>query len=205
MNYQGGITRAYINGFALNSNSSGINIQIDGRPLNSSNQITLNIGVGMQTNVKKIYFSYLAFNPFQAEYASFGGSFVKMGFSGTDHQNIRNLVHLPNYALQGLNKVNSPFRMDFSTSVDNDFIYTVNMNNAFDAVFSYIFIGPKTQGICLNCAEKYAYDLQCVASCPSGTYEESYNAGGLVCARCSSKLNLILNTITNRCVCASGY
>lgn len=170
MNYQGAIVRAFLNGFALNSGTSGINIQIDGSSAQSS-QITLNITAGSETNLKKLYFSYFAFNPRQTQFASFGGSLVKMGFSGTDHVNIRSLVHFPNYVLQGLNKVKSSFGINFSTSIDNDFVYTVTMGNTFDAVFNYILIGPQTKDICQDCAEKYAYDEQCVESCPSGTYQ----------------------------------
>lgn len=205
LNYDRAIIRAFINGFGLNSGSTGIQIQVDGRSI-QANGLTIVTLTGPRTDLKKLWFSYIAFSPSTAAFTSYGGTVADTSFLGTNAKDVKSLVQHNNYGLVGLNKISSTFSLRYSTDVDADFIfsYTVAGNNV-DFVANYIFVGPRTNTVCSRCTETYSHRDQCVASCPAGTFQKPYNMGGIACISCSPKLNLVLNAQRTECVCASGY
>ena len=119
--------------------------------------------VGSQTNVRKIWFSYIVFSPSEVGYASYGGIISETSFTGTGIKNFRNGINMPNYPLQGLTKLNSGFSVGITSNIDSDFVYSYSVTGApLTFSFSYVMIGTTLQAICSTCPENYAYDSQCV-------------------------------------------
>ena len=160
------ILRVFLNGFGLNSGTQQIHVEIEGRGIGSSG-VTVVAVAGPQTNLQKVYFSYMVFDHRSVPYASFGAMIVESSFSGTGHKDARNLIHLPNYSIQGLTKIKSSFAMGFKINVDQDFILTYVVSGMpVDFTYTYIFFGVRTNSICSKCTENYAYGENCLNTCP---------------------------------------
>jgi len=206
LNYQKAIARVFLNGFAVNDGCKGYQIQIDAQDI-KQNSFTVSVATGSQTDLKKVYFSYIIFNPSEVPFASYGGSVSKSAFTGISYQDISNSIYYNNLILQGLVKVNAPLQINLAVSFDDDFILGFsNQGASLDFVYSYVVVGVPGTQICGTCrSQKYVHKETCLSACPDSTYAFNYKDGSIGCRACSAKLNLLYSRESRSCVCANGY
>ena len=73
-NPSGSIIRTFLNGMILNSASS-ISVRLLQKSL-TANSFEIDVSVGSSMEAKTIYLSYLAFNPNEAGFISYGAGFA---------------------------------------------------------------------------------------------------------------------------------
>lgn len=200
------IARAFLNGYEPNPDTKALQFQVEVKQVLSSS-ITVAVMTGALTNVKSVQFSYLVFSPSQVSFVSYGGYISKSGFSGSGYQSIAGEIQSSNFVLAGLVRISAFSSVALTTSLDSDFVFGFKQDgSAVDFVYSYVVFGVQPSAVCASCdTEKLALDDNCLSACPTGTYTFTYKDGTQGCRRCSSKLNLVINSVNNGCVCAVGY
>ena len=166
------------------------------------------VNVGSSMQAKTVYLSYLAFNPNEAGFVSYGAGFSEKSFASTKIYDLHKNVYSSQYYFYGFIQMelggSSPF--GFTSSFDNEFFLKISTNREFDAfTLSYIVIGVSPSKICADCTSKYIYQNSCVDQCPSTTYKFVYRDQGMGCRSCPTRFNFVLNDQGTGCVCKSGF
>jgi hypothetical protein len=193
------VVRVFINGYDVSTPT----LQLSVAPTNlQATKLTIKITIGSQTNLKRIWLSWLAFSPATASFGSYGGQVSQSQYSGSVSSDISNSLYSTPYVFYGLNLLSlvRSQAIAFSSSIDNNFVLTVSASAPVDS-FSlvYIAVGVLPGQHCASCGSGLvANGASCVSSCPVGTYAFTYKDGGIACRVCSSKLGMILSN--NRCI-----
>jgi len=193
------VVRVFINGYDVSTPT----LQLSVAPTNlQATKLTIKVTAGSQTNLKRIWLSWLAFSPATASFGSYGGQVSQSQYSGSVSSDISNSLYSTPYVFYGLNLLSlvRSQPLAFSSSIDNNFVLTVSATASVDS-FSlvYIAVGVLPGQLCANCGSGLvANGASCVSSCPIGTYAFTYKDGGVACRVCSSKLGMILSN--NRCI-----
>lgn len=125
------VIRVFINGYDVASpgivfSTSPTNLQ--------GTKLTIKITLPNSTNLKRAWFSYLAFAPATTSFGSYGGSFSRQAFQGSSSSDISNILYQTSYLLYGLFELsisgNQPIA--FTSSIDNNFVLTVASSRAID-------------------------------------------------------------------------
>jgi len=158
--------------------------------------------VGVNTNLKRIWLSWLAFSPATASFGSYGGQVSQNKYSDSVSTDISGSLYQNTYSLYGLNLISlvGNDALSFTSSIDNNYILTIASSAVIDS-FSlvYISVGVLPGQICRNCGKSVAINgASCVDSCPAGTLPFTYKDGSVGCKICSAKLGLILSG--NQCI-----
>jgi hypothetical protein len=161
--------------------------------------------VGAKTSLKRIWLSWLAFSPSAASFGSYGGQVSQSKYSGSVSSDITNSLYQTPYVFYGLNLISLslPQPLDFSSSVDSNFVLTISASALVDD-FSLVYIafGVLPGKLCSNCGNSViANDGNCTTTCPPGTYPFTFKDGGVSCRTCSKKLGLTL--VNGKCVIGS--
>lgn len=206
-NFQTSIARAFLNGLRLSSTSTAIQVQTDARKVLASG-VEIVIYTGPSCIVELVHVSYIILSPNASPDLSMSGSsFVATKLTGLAFHEAKNSNHLPNPFISGITKIASPLALGLRSNIDNDFILAVEQKGpAIDIVLSYAFITTPPRQICDQYkTERHANYEHCLAACPADSYVQTFRDGGLKCQRCSPKLNMVLNSDRNGCVCAAGF
>ena len=193
------VVRVFINGYDISTPT----LQLSVAPTNlQATKLTIKVTAGAQTNLKKIWLSWLAFSPVSATFGSYGGQVSQNQYSGSVSSDISNSLYSTPYIFYGLNLLSlvRSQPLAFSSSIDSNFVLTVSASSSVDS-FSlvYIAVGVLPGQHCASCGSGLvANGASCVSSCPTGTYAFTYKDGGVACRVCSSKLGMILSN--NRCI-----
>jgi hypothetical protein len=191
--FQGAVGRAYLNGFALNSNSKAIQVQVEAKAVLQTG-LSVAVYTGPETDLRSVVFSYLVFNPSRLPFLAYGGSVVKLRFSGDSYQDVRNTNNLPAPFMAGIVKLGSSLTLNLESSVDNDFVFQTRVQGASaDFVYSYAAFGVNTQSICTSAENRHIYYESCVKECPANSFLFTLRDGALQCRSCSAKLNMVVN------------
>lgn len=193
------VIRVFINGFDVDSNS----VQLSVSPTNlQGTKLTIKVTVGANTNLKRIWLSWLAFSPSTASFGSYGGQISQNKYSDSVSSDISSSLYQNTYSLYGLNLISlvGSEGLTFTSLIDNNYILTISSSAIIDS-FSlvYISVGVLPSRVCSNCGKSAAINgANCVQSCPPGTLPFTYKDGAVGCKTCSAKLGLILSG--NQCI-----
>lgn len=186
------VIRVFINGFDVSSNS----VQLSISPTNlQGTKLTVKLTVGASTAIRRIWISWLAFSPSSASFGSYGGQVSQTKYSGSVSSDISNSLFRNSYSLYGLNLVSlgNSQSLDFSSTIDNDYVLTISASALVDFSLVYVTVGVLPGKICSGCGNGLvASGDNCVLGCPVGTFSHTYKDGGVACRTCSSKLGFIL-------------
>ena len=165
-------------------------------------KLTIKITVGANTNLKRIWLSWLAFSPATSSFGSYGGQVSQNKYSDSVSSDISGSLYQNTYSLYGLNLISlvGNDALTFTSSIDNNYILTIASSAVIDS-FSlvYISVGVLPWQVCGNCGKNAAINgAACVDSCPAGTIPFTYKNETVGCKTCSAKLGLILSG--NQCI-----
>lgn len=183
-----------------------LQIQIECRNI-TNNAITVAIATGPYTDLKSILFTYFIIAPEMAPFASYGGSVARTALQGIHNQDISGQVSTNQFFLLGLTRINSPFNLKLTTSLDKDFVISLSQTatSSPDLTILFIGIGVIPQQLCQSCPNKYFLYNQCLSTCPNNSRTVNYDNGAYGCRVCSALLNQVYNSAANACACAQGY
>lgn len=130
------------------------------------------------------------FDPDNSQFQSYAGTVTYTSFS-TRLLNLYNnfvpiyyyLVGMSSLSASGTASRSLSFSLDINTTILNS---TVLQNGVtYDSfTLSYITIGMPMAQVCGSCNNTFFSDASCSSTCPTGTYDFTYQDNGKACLRC---------------------
>ena len=150
------VVRVFINGYDISTPT----LQLSVAPTNlPATKLTIKVTAGAQTNLKKIWLSWLAFSPVSATFGSYGGQISQNKYSDSVSSDISSSLYQNTYSLYGLNLISlvGSEGLTFTSLIDNNYILTISSSAIIDS-FSlvYISVGVLPSRVCSNCGKSAA-------------------------------------------------
>lgn len=157
------IVRTFLNGYK--SETEGLVDLAISQEITSMSNVKFSIDAG-DMDLRKIYLSYIVFNPASANFTAYGGQVSKINFRGSAIYNFQQKLHESPYVIHGITsaKFSNAVNFRFNTELADEFYYRIDSSGLFDNyTILFVAIGVPTKDNCANCAEKYVNNGQCVA------------------------------------------
>lgn len=93
----------FLNGYDVATNTV---VQMSVSPTNlQGTNLTIKLTLGPYTNIRRGWFSWVAFSPADASFGSFGGQVAENNFKGDSTKDVSNSLYYSPYRLYGLNLI----------------------------------------------------------------------------------------------------